>query len=117
MTISVRMVELTMPPIIGAAILFMTSAPVPGDLLAFEYGGSQDAQSSPTNCGLCRRDDRAWGTLMDGTASARSTVKTVTARFMFKQESSSDIGPLVSAAHSICRRLPAHTFLEGREGF
>ena len=29
MTISVRMVELTMPPIIGAAIRFMTSAPVP----------------------------------------------------------------------------------------
>ena len=29
MTISVRMVELTIPPIIGAAIRFMTSAPVP----------------------------------------------------------------------------------------
>jgi len=29
MTISVRMVELTIPPIIGAAMRFMTSAPVP----------------------------------------------------------------------------------------
>ena len=28
-TISVKMVELTMPPIMGAAIRFMTSAPVP----------------------------------------------------------------------------------------
>jgi hypothetical protein len=47
MTISVRMVELTMPPIIGAAIRFITSAPVPVDLLAFEYSGPQDAQSRP----------------------------------------------------------------------
>ncbi len=29
MTTSVSMVELTMPPIIGAAIRFITSAPVP----------------------------------------------------------------------------------------
>ena len=29
MTISVRIVELTMPPIIGAAIRFMTLTPVP----------------------------------------------------------------------------------------
>jgi hypothetical protein len=29
MTISVRMVELTMPPIIGATMRFITSAPVP----------------------------------------------------------------------------------------
>jgi hypothetical protein len=49
MTISVRMIELTMPPIIGAAIRFMTSALVPEDLLAFEYSGSQDAQSRPAH--------------------------------------------------------------------
>jgi hypothetical protein len=53
MTISVRMVELTMPPIIGAAIRFMTSAPVAGDLLAFEYsGGARRAVEANLHCTL-----------------------------------------------------------------
>ncbi len=39
MTIRVRMVELTIPPIIGAAICFMTSAPVQGDLLSLNTAG------------------------------------------------------------------------------
>ena len=47
MTISVRMVELTMPPIIGAAMRFITSAPVPENPLVLEYSRSQDALSRP----------------------------------------------------------------------
>ena len=52
MTRSVKIVELTMQPIIGAAIRFMTLAPVPVVLQVFEHSGPNDARSSAPHAAL-----------------------------------------------------------------